>query len=50
MEVGLLEVQVDLGTFCGGGWEEVAQDLGLEALGDAIVELELGVEGVDGVP
>ena len=50
VEVGLLEVEVELCALGGGGREEVAQDLGLEALGDGIVELNLGVESVDGVP
>jgi len=50
VEVGLLEVQVELDALGLGGGEEVAQDLGLEALGDVVVELDLGLEGVGSVP
>lgn len=49
-EAGLLEVQVELGTLGGGGGEEVEETLELEALGEGVVDLELGVEGVGRVP
>ncbi|KAB8606207.1 hypothetical protein FH972_025838 [Carpinus fangiana] len=48
--LGLLEVQVELGGLCGGVGLEGAQHLGLEALGDVVVKLELGVDGVDRGP
>lgn len=50
VEVWLLEVQVELDALGLGGGEEAAQDLGLEALGDVVVELDLGLEGVGSVP
>ena len=50
MEVGLLEVEVDLCALCLGGREERAQNLGLEALSNGVVELDLGVESIDCVP
>jgi hypothetical protein len=50
VEAGLLEVQVELGTLGGGGGEEVEETLKLEALGEGVVDLELSVEGVGGVP
>jgi hypothetical protein len=50
VEVGLLEVQVELGTLGGGGGEEVEETLELEALGEGVSDLELGVEGVGRVP
>lgn len=50
VEAGLLEEQVELGTLGSGGGEEVEETLELEALGEGVVNLELGVEGVGGVP
>lgn len=50
VEAGLLEEQVELGTLGGGGGEEVEETLKLEALGEGVVDLNLGVEGVGGVP
>jgi len=50
VEVGLLEVQVELCALVLAGREERAQDLGLESLGDRVVELNLGVESIDSVP
>lgn len=50
VEAGLLEEQVELGTLGGGGGEEVEETLELEALGEGVVDLNLGVEGVGGVP
>ena len=50
MEVGLLEVQVELGTLSLRGGEEGEETLGLEALGEGILDLDLGVKGVGGVP
>lgn len=50
VEVGLLEVQVELGALGLGGGQEGAEQLSLQALGDGVVDLDLGVESVDGVP
>lgn len=50
VETGLLEVKVKLGTLGGGGGEEVEETLELEALGEGVSDLNLGVEGVGGVP
>ena len=50
VETGLLEVEVELGTLSGGGREEVEETLKLEALGKRVGDLNLGVEGVGGVP
>jgi len=50
VEVGLHEVDVEFGALGLGSWEEGAENLSLEALGDHILELNLGVESVDGVP
>ena len=50
VEVGLLEMQVELCAFGLSGREERAQDLGLETLGDGVIQLNLGVKSVDGAP
>jgi hypothetical protein len=50
VQVGLLEVQVELGTLGLLSGLVLGQDLSLEALGDVVVQLELGVEGVGGGP
>ena len=50
VQVGLLEVQVELGTLGLLSGLVLSEDLSLEALGDVVVELELGVEGVGGGP
>lgn len=50
VEVGLLEVQVELCALGLGGGQEGAEELSLEALGDGVVDLDLGVKSVDGVP
>lgn len=50
VEVWLLEVQVELDALGLGGWEERAENLSLESLGDGVVELELGLQSVGGVP
>lgn len=55
VEVGLLEGKVELGTLVGGllggGRGEEGEDtLSLQALGEAVSELDLGVEGGGGVP
>lgn len=50
VEVGLLEVQVQLDSLALGVGEEAKDSLSLEALGDVVGELELGLEGVGGVP
>lgn len=50
VETGLLEEEVELGTLASGGGQEVEEALELEALGEGVVHLELGVESVGGVP
>lgn len=50
VDVGLLEVEVQLGALGLGARQILGQDLSLEALGDVVVQLELGVEGVGGSP
>ena len=50
MEVGLLEVEVDLLALVAGSRAEVGEDLGLQAAGEGVVELDLGSENVGGVP
>lgn len=50
VEEGLLEVNVELGALAGVCGEELGEDFGLEALGDGVVELDLGVESVEGGP
>ena len=50
VQVGLLEVQVKLGALGLLGGLVLGEDLRLEALGDVLVELEFGVEGVGGGP
>ena len=50
VQVGLLEVQVELGTLGLLGGLVLGQDLGLETLGNVVVQLKLGVEGVGGGP
>ena len=46
----LLVVEVELTAVGLLGWQVVGQDLGFEALGEVVFELELGVEGVGGCP
>ena len=50
VQVGLLEVQVELSTLSLGLWEEGTQNLGLQAFGDGVVKLDLGIESIDGIP
>lgn len=50
IKVGLLEVEVELGTLGLRGGQVLGEDLSLEALGDVVVELELGVESVGSGP
>lgn len=50
VDVGLFEVKVDLGALGLAGWEERAEELGLETLCDVLVQLDLGVKSVDVVP
>ena len=50
VDVGLLVVQVELGADGLAVRDEGRQQLGLGAVGDLVVELDLGVEGVLGVP
>lgn len=49
-EEGLLEVQVDLGALALGGREERCEDFSLEAVGEGVVKLDLGVESVGSGP
>lgn len=50
VEVGLLEVEVDLLATVALGRVEVGENLGLEAAGEGVVELDLGGQHVGGVP
>lgn len=50
VQVGLLEVQVELGALGLLGGLVLGEDLSLEALGNVVVELELGVESVGSGP
>lgn len=50
VQVGLLEVEVQAGTLGLLGGEVLGEDLSLQTLGNVVVELELGVEGVGGSP
>jgi hypothetical protein len=50
VEVGLLEVEVELGTLGLRGGQVLGEDLSLKALGDVVVELKLGVESVGSGP
>lgn len=50
VKVGLLEVKVELGTLGLRSGQVLGEDLSLEALGDVVVELELGVESVGSGP
>lgn len=50
VQVGLLEVKVDLSTLGLLGRLVLGEDLGLETVGNVVVELELGVEGVGSGP
>lgn len=50
VQVRLLEVQVQLRTLGLGGREVLGENLSLEALGNVVVKLKLGVESVGGVP
>lgn len=50
VQVGLLEVQVELGALGLLGGLVLGEDLSLEALGNVVVKLELGVESVGGGP
>lgn len=50
VQVGLLEVEVELGTLGLLGGLVLGQDFSLEALGNVVVQLKLGVQGVGGGP
>lgn len=50
VKVGLLEVEVELCALCLGSGEEGAQELGLQALRNGVIELDLRVKSVDSVP
>ena len=50
VEVGLLEVEVDLLALVASGGAEVGENLGLQARGEGVVELDLGSEDIGGVP
>lgn len=50
VELGLLEVDVDLGALLLALGEEGEGTLKLEALGEVVGGLDLGLEGVQGVP
>lgn len=50
VQVRLLEVQVQLSTLGLGAWQVLREDLGLETLGNVVVQLKLGVESISGGP
>lgn len=50
VEVRLLEEEVDLGTLGLRAGQILGQNLSLETLGDVVIKLKLGVEGVAGGP
>ena len=50
VEVGLLEVEVDLLALVAGSRVEVGEDLSLQAAGKGVVELDLGGQEVGRVP
>lgn len=50
VEVGLLEVQVELGTLGLRSGQVLSEDLRLEALGDVVVELKFGVKSIGSGP
>lgn len=50
MEEGLAEVEVQLGAHLLGGGEEGGDGLGLEAVGEGVVELDLGVQSIGSGP
>lgn len=50
MEVWLLEEDVDLAAVGLGGWEEIGGYLSLEALGNVVLEFDLGIKRVGGGP
>lgn len=50
VQVGLLEVEVELGALGLLSGLVLGKDLSLEALGNVVVELELGVQSVGGGP
>lgn len=50
VEQRLAEVEVELGTLALGGGKELGKDLGLEAVGNGVVKLNLGVESIEGGP
>lgn len=50
VEVGLLEVEVDLLALVADGGVEVGENLGLQALGEGVVKLDLGGQEVGRVP
>lgn len=50
VESGLLEVKVDLLALVAGSGAEVGENLGLQAAGEGVVELDLGRQHVGSVP
>jgi hypothetical protein len=50
VDVGLLEVEVELLALVAGVGRKVGEDLGLEAAREGVVELNLGRKEVGGVP
>ena len=50
VEVGLLEVEVDLLALVAGSRAEVGENLGLQAAGEGVVELDLGSKNIGSVP
>ena len=50
VEVGLLEVEVELLALVAGVGSKVGENLSLQATGEGVIELNLGREQVGGVP
>ena len=50
VEIGLLEVEVELCALRLGSRKEGAQDLGLQTLCNGVIQFDLGVKSIDGIP
>ena len=50
VDVGLLVVEVEFSVVCALCGQVIGEDLSLEAFGEVVFELELGIEAVGGGP
>ena len=50
LEVGLLEIKIELSTFGLRAWEELREELRLQTLGELVIQLNLSVQNVGGRP